>query len=331
MKLLLGTIAVCLLRAASALAEPQVPSLPYEPGDSEKLIQDPEYLQQDLARTMSGLEEKIVLRDVDKKALAAAKHWREAAGAPAPQPGDGGRVLFAYGQTLPKIVCAPRRVCDVELEPGETVSPHSVHCGDPRNWNIAPARTGTTSHLIISPKFSGLRTNLTVLTDRRVYHMELESLEDEHMPFVSFDYPPNEQALWAHYMREAGREPNKEKEAKAQLAQQNACDVRVDPRVVRFRYTVQKEGWWGARRRIDWAPTRVYDDGQTTTFVLPKAILASQLPGLFVTNGKSTMKLVTFQVCGNVIHLQQIFKEAVLVRDIGTSQERVVVRRKEED
>jgi P-type conjugative transfer protein TrbG len=324
---------VCILLSCSAQGRAQSDDLrlPYEPGRSEQIIDEPAYVQQDFAREWTGVEQRVVLREVDRKALAVAKQWRDAADAPSPQRGEAGRVIFPYGQVLPKIICAPLRNCRVELEPGETVSPRSVHCADQGNWSVFPAHTAGVTNVIISPKFVGLRTTLSVFTDRRVYDFELESLSEEHMPVVSFTYPPNTQKQWAEYMRSTDRETKKDAKTSTPAPKQNACDIRVDPRSLRYDYTVEKAGWWGARRKIDWAPKRVYDDGLTTTFEMPRRILSSHAPALFVTSGSGSMRPVTYQNCGTRLHLTEIFKEAMLVLSVGTKQQKVVIRRKVKD
>src|SRR5579875_999313 len=44
-------------------------------------------------------------------------------------PGPDGRVLFSYGTGLPTVVCAPLRVCMIELQPGEKLV-GEPHIGD---------------------------------------------------------------------------------------------------------------------------------------------------------------------------------------------------------
>ena len=66
----------------------------------------------------------ITLPSAAQSALNVAKGWMTEKQAPAP--GADGRVLYTYGSGMPTVVCAPMRVCVVELETGERLS------GEPR-------------------------------------------------------------------------------------------------------------------------------------------------------------------------------------------------------
>src|ERR1019366_5561992 len=46
-----------------------------------------------------------------------------------PAAGDAGHIVYTFGTSLPSIVCAPLHVCDIELQPGETVN--DINAGDP--------------------------------------------------------------------------------------------------------------------------------------------------------------------------------------------------------
>src|SRR6266404_164915 len=55
-----------------------------------------------------------------------------------PTPGSDGRIVYSYGSGLPTVVCAPLRVCMVELQSGERLV-GEPHIGDSVRWNISPA------------------------------------------------------------------------------------------------------------------------------------------------------------------------------------------------
>jgi type IV secretion system protein VirB9 len=87
-----------------------------------------------------------------------------------PLPGADGRVLYSYGAGLPTVVCAPLRVCIIELQAGEKLA-GEPHIGDSIPWNVSPAmfRHGdaATTVIVLKPQIAGLETNLLITTDRR--------------------------------------------------------------------------------------------------------------------------------------------------------------------
>ncbi len=89
-----------------------------------------------------------------------------------------GKVVYSFGAGLPTIVCAPLRVCMIELQPGEHIV-GEPHIGDAVRWNISPGSFGSgdevTSIIILKPQQPGLDTNLLVTTDRRAYYFRLIS------------------------------------------------------------------------------------------------------------------------------------------------------------
>ncbi len=67
----------------------------------------------------------VPLPPAAKEALSVGQDWMTENHTPAP--GKDGRVLYTYGAGLPTLVCAPLRVCVVELEPGKKL------VGEPRS------------------------------------------------------------------------------------------------------------------------------------------------------------------------------------------------------
>jgi len=85
----------------------------------------------------------------------------------------GGTLWAAYG-SRPVVHCRPLYLTDVVLEPGEHVSTLAI--GDSVRWRLGRGVAGThgaTQHLFIKPSSFATTTNLEVLTDRRVYDIEL--------------------------------------------------------------------------------------------------------------------------------------------------------------
>ena len=80
---------------------------------------------------------------------------------------------------------------DESIEPGETLL--SVSAGDTTRWIVGDAQSGIAgniqSHILVKPNAANLATNLVIMTDRRVYHVELKSVAGPAMAAVSWRYP----------------------------------------------------------------------------------------------------------------------------------------------
>src|SRR4029077_13268451 len=131
----------------------------------------------------------VPLTETALEAVRVSKRWQGESNTPSP--GPDGRVIYSYGAGLPTIVCAPLRVCMIELQAGEKVV-GEPHIGDSVRWNISPATYGTgdqaTSIIVLKPQSPGLDTNLLVTTDRRAYYLRLISKSDDYVARVAFAY-----------------------------------------------------------------------------------------------------------------------------------------------
>ena len=81
----------------------------------------------------------VPLNPTALEAVRVSESWRVAHNTPAA--GADGRVLYAYGAGLPIVVCAPLRVCIVELQAGEHIT-GEPQIGDSVRWNVSPAMYG---------------------------------------------------------------------------------------------------------------------------------------------------------------------------------------------
>ncbi len=241
----------------------------------------------------------------ERKGLDLAKKWMDGKEMPWE---ENGKVVYPYGATLPSVVCAPLRTCDVELQPGEVV--RDVHVGDAVRWKVSPAKSGVagseTMHLIIKPVDHGLATSLVVTTDRRVYHMKLVSRKDNWMPSVGFSYPDSG-TQWEAYYREAKRK------------QGNRLASGMSIENLDFRYRI--EG------KADWRPVRVFNDGVKTYIQMPKTMEQTEAPALLVIGKDDKEGLVNYRVHGDQFIVDQIFREAVLIAGVGRHQTKVKIKR----
>jgi len=102
---------------------------------------------------------------------------------------------------MPVMVCAPLRVCAIELQAGEHLQSRP-QIGDSRRWEITPVLSGSgldeTPLLIVKPIETGLETDLIVSTDRRTYVFRLVSDPARFVSRLAFQYPGEDSAKWRH-------------------------------------------------------------------------------------------------------------------------------------
>lgn len=235
-----------------------------------------------------------------------------------PARGVDGSVRYVFGEATPVVVCAPLRVCDLALQPGEKVD--RVIVGDNIRWSIAPALSGTgtsqRTHAAIKPLDVGLSTNLMITTDRRVYHVTLKSAQTDHMPSITFEYPEDSQSAWAAL---AASQSAADAATSANATHQErkvipGVGLKVDD--LNFDYRIVGS--------FEWAPTRVFSDGLKTYIELPPEAVAREVPiPLFPNAGKE--EIVNYSLDKNRYTIDALVDDIVLVRGVGWRQERIQI------
>ena len=267
-----------------------------------------------------------VLNATAASAAAVADVWES--GFNLPTPGADGRVMYTFGEGMPVIVCAPLRVCSLELEAGEHIqSPPQI--GDGRRWEVTPVSSGSglnqTALLIIKPIEAGLDTDLVVPTDRRTYVVRLVSDATRYISTVAFRYPADDRVKWTAFQAQqdaAARD--------AEMAQEAKCKAKPDsgtamaPNALDHLYFDYKLDGDGAMR-----PQRVLDDGQHTYIFYPNDGRFSEVPTLMIySNGKTEM--VNFRVDGNRYVVDRLFDKGVLILGVGKKQKKVTITRSQD-
>jgi len=255
----------------------------------------------------------------ERSAINISKKWQgNSASNIGPTHGEDGSVRFVFGAQQPSIVCAVLQVCDVELQPGETVN--SVHVGDQARWIIEPAITGQgtnkVQHLIIKPMDVGLETSLVATTNRRSYHMRLRSHRSEFMSRVGFIYPDEANEKW---------QALKERNAYTRHESTSSAENPHYLSNLDFNYSVEGNA--------DWKPVRVYNDGQKTVIEMPKAMTQTEAPALLLLSREGWLfrdeetAIVNYRLQGERYIVDTLFDKAILVSGISGNQSRVTIRR----
>lgn len=255
-----------------------------------------------------GPARDVPLSETAKEALKAGQAWMTEKQLPAP--GKDGRVLYTFGAGLPTIVCAPLRVCVLELEPGEKMN-GEPHIGDSVRWAIAPATSGRAdlpiSMVVIKPKQTGLDTNLLITTDRRAYYVRLISKPEEYLARVAFSYPEGEAAAeWKLHL--ARQEQQRQAEAAA---------IRIEPvdALENLYFDYRVVGGDDYMR-----PVRVVDDGKKTFIQMPAGALVREAPVLVVIGPEGKPEMVNYRVKNDLYIVDRLFERGALLLGVGKKQ-----------
>lgn len=209
---------------------------------------------------------------------------------------------FAPG-ALYKLYAAPQKVSDIALQPGETLI--AISAGDTVRWIVGDTTSGSGTdkqvHILAKPFASGLKTNLVVTTDRRSYHLELESTDHTYMAALSWTYP-NDELI-------ALKKQNDEAEAAMPV------DVGVSLNSLNFDYTISGDN-------PSWRPLRAFDDGRHVYIEFPATLDRGEAPPLFVVGEGGSTDLVNYRVRDNYYIVDQLFSAAEL--RLGKDKQQIV-------
>ena len=250
--------------------------------------------------------------------------WETGVGTPTP--GADGRVVYIFGQGMPVMVCAPLRVCAIELQVGEHLE-SQPQIGDSRRWEITPVMSGSgldeTPLLIVKPIEPGLETDLIVPTDRRTYVFRLVSDPTRFVSRLAFQYPGDDAQSGQHSKPSKTRQSTMRKPLRSR---QREKDKQVG--VVPMAENALDNLYFDYKLSGDpaYRPERVLDDGQHTYLIFPNDGRFRELPTLLIlVNGKS--ELVNFRVDGTRYIVDRLFDKAILVVGVGKKQTRVTITR----
>lgn len=248
-------------------------------------------------------------------AVRASEKWRGEPNQPAA--GPDGRVLYSFGAGLPTVVCAPLRVCIVELQAGERIV-GEPQIGDSVRWNISPAMYGagadSTSVIVLKPTISGLDTNLLIATDRRAYYLRLISKPEEYVARVAFQYPEDDNARkWRQQMVEqqlATKQARRDADSSGSLPADK----------LNFGYRVS-----GGNHHL--RPLRVYDDGAKTYIQMPPDIQHGEVPVLLLKGADGKGETTNYRVRAQTYIVDRLFDRAELVLGTGKKSQKVEISR----
>jgi P-type conjugative transfer protein TrbG len=198
---------------------------------------------------------------------------------------------YEAGQ-LYQVYCAPLRITDIQLEPGEVLTSEPVG-GDAVRWILARTKGKLDGldqeHIYIKPTRPGLKTTLSLNSNLRTYHIELTSFERTYMAAVSWNYEQ-------YNMKQL------------RLESQTSIEPRVNLSSLDFRYKIDvKKG-----KRPNWMPVKVFNDGRKTFIQFPEAMQVQESPVLFVIGQSDDIQLVNFRQKNDYYIVDRLFDRAEL-------------------
>ena len=159
------------------------------------------------------------------------------------------------------------------------------------------------AHVLVKPINADIRTNLMIATDRRTYHLELESVPSGYMAALSWRYPSDELAELTSRNRQAIS------------TKASVIDRGLSLDGLNFYYRL-------AGDRPTWIPVRVCVDGRHVYFQIPDNIETTDLPPLFVLGSDGDAELVNYRLRGKYYIVDRLFEAAEL--RLGTKSQTVV-------
>lgn len=155
---------------------------------------------------------------------------------------------------------------------------------------------GSRQIITVKPLSAGLKTDMLILTDKRIYQFILYSTKTDYMPRVTFRYPKEKKFITATTLR-------------AQINKTYSLSDIENPETVSMNYKIK---WYGFfQKKPVWTPEFAYDDGEKTYIMLPKIVLQSKYP----VPWEGSKKIVNYRTDHNLIIIDGLYKDITLIGD----------------
>ncbi len=157
----------------------------------------------------------------------------------------------------------------------------TISMGTPTPWQIVPAG----NRIFIKPIDDDATTNMTVITNKRMYFFEMhaeeaQSINDEELSFVIKFIYPEDGNLGGVKQITSSMGPNLAK-----------------PELYNFKYTIS-----GDARLIE--PLQVFDDGEFTYFKFRD--INAEIPAFFLVDAQGNEGLINYRVAGGYVVVERV-------------------------
>jgi P-type conjugative transfer protein TrbG len=248
-------------------------------------------------------ETKVVPESIDEKVRVSRANL-EARVAPSREGYVNAIQVWPYADgALYQVYTSPGRVTVIALQEGEELV--TVSAGDTVRWIVGDTASGAGANLrvtvLVKPTRTGLKTNLVITTNRRMYLLELSSTPQAWMASVSWDYPKDRMLS----LQKQAQQP----QAAAPV------DSGLSLEQIKFRYAITGDS-------PPWKPLRAFDDGQRVYIQFPGGIAQGELPPLFVIGPQGDGQLVNYRFRSPYYVVDRLFGAAEL--RLGADKAQVV-------
>lgn len=215
------------------------------------------------------------------------------------------------------IYAAPMRITDVMFEPGEKII--SQAAGDTLRWQIAQTRSGEGAfmrqHLLVKPTKPNLENTVVVTTNRRVYHLVLQSTSSEsYMVSVKWNYEHN-------MVKQAESYDDTGPGDSGAFASGGGGEYALDLDALSFNYE------FGVVKGVkpSWYPDRIFHNEHQTFIAFGPQFSTADVPILFLKNEQGQYgAMVNWRLKGKYMVIDTIVKEARLQSGVESTGETIV-------
>ena len=184
----------------------------------------------------------------------------------------------------------------IRFAPGESVQ--NIAIGDSQKWQVTPSRN--TNLIFLKPLAERATTNMTVVTNRRVYLFDLVASPTHRNPLYVLNFTYTQEFLVEAELPQP-EEDAVETASALELAAANDDIAVIDPSSLNF-------AWSGTGDAV-LLPAEIYDNGDATFLTWP---LGTPVPAILVKNEAGTEGPVNYAVRGDVIVIDQVPGEIIL-------------------
>ncbi len=244
-----------------------------------------------------------------------------------PSSHDFFNAMMRYGYmhgAMYTVYCAPMKITDLAFQPGERIV--STAAGDTLRWQLSQTYSGEganmVQHILVKPNSGDLQNTLVVTTNRRVYHILLDSTKDcTYMVSVKWYYPKS-MVSYSGYNGPNG--PANAPDATASVSTGTAgSPYALDLEKLDFNY---KFGMLKGSKPA-WYPVRVFNNGRQTFIEFPKRFYAQNTPVLFVQNDNDKYgTMVNSRMKGRYLIVDSLFKRARLQTGVKSQGGQTIVQ-----